>query len=328
MAKDFNPTIKDPILTFANIPVRGRNIELQLGKKNFPHGGHFQGIQFFNHEQNGEICYLTRRSDKQAYLVLVEKNKKAEQFCTIQKILEYPSDGYIPPLRHPGGFQIIGDFMVVGVEDDQEKMRSQIQFWDLSEPLQPILKTPLTVFRNSKSKKEKTAGAVGICKRKSDHLLAVGNWHSSTVDFYRSNGYPLNDDRCRFEDKPIIRWDKDKANTKDWKPNRRWGTYQSINLFADDSYNIYMVGFNRFWRRDFADLFVVDIRKPTKKMIQKLDNKHMKLKGGATFLHAGGLLIKSSQELQFYSCGKGNRPGSWPERGFGPRSSTCSFASR
>jgi len=250
---------------------------------------------------------LTRNSDKQAYLVVVEIDKKAEQFGTVRKILEFPSDGYTPPLRHPGGFQIIGDFLIVGVEDDHEKMRSQIQFWDLSNPFQPILNAPLTVFRHSKTIKEKTAGALGICKRKSDHLLAVGNWHSATVDFYRSNGYPLNDNRCRFEDKTIIRWDKKIANKKNWKPNRKWGTYQSINLFADDEYNIYMVGFDRFWRRDFADLFALDMKKPTNNIIQKLDSKHMKLKGGATFLHAGGLYIKSSEELQLYSCGKGNR---------------------
>jgi hypothetical protein len=39
-----------------------------------------------------------------------------------------PSDGRSRPLKHLGGFQLVGDYAVTGVEDDRGKKRSQI--WD------------------------------------------------------------------------------------------------------------------------------------------------------------------------------------------------------
>ena len=46
--------------------------------------------------------------------------------------------------------------------------------------------------------KDKTAGAVGIVKCADNHLLVVANWDAKALDFYASNGLPLDDDACRF----------------------------------------------------------------------------------------------------------------------------------
>ena len=102
-----------------------------------------------------------------------------------------------------------------------------------------------------------TAGAVGIVRREHDHLVAVANWDCRAIDFYVSNGQPLHDAACRFARKS--RWTAEAAATDDWQPNRTRGQYQAINLLADESGRIYMLGFDTPAGLDVVDLFRVDL---------------------------------------------------------------------
>ncbi|MCH8010955.1 MAG: hypothetical protein IIA61_03245 [Candidatus Marinimicrobia bacterium] len=299
--RDANPQLDDPLRAFENIPREGRVIKFRWGNTEFPDGGHFQGIQsFYDSSLKKQICFISRSSDSKAYFITVAFNPGPQSFGEIRHFQYLPSDGNQPPLRHPGGIQLIGKYLVVGVEDNQNKRRSQVQFWDVSDPFAPKQRTPLTVIRESATPKDKTAGTVGIVKRANDHLLVVANWDSKALDFYASNGLPLGDDACRFTF--TVRWTSDEANKGPWAPNENWGNYQGINLVCDRNFNIFLLGFKtNSIGKDFIDLFSVDLAKDPPNIIYKLSTKHMILKGGVHFRNSGGIFIKSSTELSCYA---------------------------
>ncbi len=297
---DANPRLDDVPGALANIPNRARAIVFRKGSTLFPEGGHFQGIQsVFDVRANKQICFVTRVSATVALLLTIEFPVGPESFGEIKHLHVLPSDGKLPPLRHPGGSQLIGNYLVVGVEDNQARLRSQVQFWDVSKPQALVQRKPLTVLRESVTPKEKTAGAVGIVKRDSDHLLVVANWDCESLDFYLSNGYPLSDDRCRFGLK--ARWSIDKARKDDWIPDRHWGSYQSISLVADRDSRIYLLGCLTDTSKDYIDLYSIDLTAHPTRLIQKLARKQITLTGGAHFLYSGGIFVKSSRELVSYS---------------------------
>lgn len=174
--RDANPQLNDPLRAFENIPREGRVIKFRRRNTEFPDGGHFQGIQsFYDSSLEKQICFISRNSDSKAYFITVAFDPGPQSFGEIRHSQYLPSDGNQPPLRHAGGIQLIGKYLVVGVEDNQNKRRSQVQFWDVSDPFAPKQRTPLGIIRESSTPMDKTAGAVGIVKRANDHLLVVAN---------------------------------------------------------------------------------------------------------------------------------------------------------
>ena len=297
---DANPQLNDPVRAFENIPMLGRKIEFRRRNTDLPGGGHFQGVQsYFAPSLNKQICFLSRDSDSKAYFITVAFDPGPQSCGEIRHVQYLPSDGKQPPLRHPGGMQLIGRYLVIGVEDNQNKRRSQVQFWDVSDPFAPKQRTPLTVIRESATPKDKTAGAVGIVRCARNHLLVVANWDAKALDFYVSNGLPLDDDACRFTFR--VRWTNDEANKAPWKPNGHWGNYQGVNLVCDRDFKVYLFGFCTTTGEDCMDLFSVDLSKDPQNILRKLSSKRMLLQGGAHFQYSGGISIVSPKELSCYA---------------------------
>ncbi|NQV34472.1 MAG: hypothetical protein HQ515_17390 [Phycisphaeraceae bacterium] len=130
---------------------------------------------------------MSRDSNTQAYFVTAVFDAGLSNGGEIRHLQVLPSDGRQPPLRHAGGMQLIGDYLVIGVEDNQDKLRSQIQFWDVSKPFAPELRVPLTVMREGTVPGDQTAGAVGILKYDRHHLLVVANWDAEHLDVHMSS---------------------------------------------------------------------------------------------------------------------------------------------
>ncbi|MCP4454754.1 MAG: hypothetical protein GY809_25115 [Planctomycetes bacterium] len=298
---DTNPAINNPAKALANLPSEGHKITLSKGRIVFPNGGHWQGIQSLTHKKlNQQICFLSRDSDTAAYFVTAVFDPGFPSRGEIRHFQALPSDGRQPPLRHAGGMQLIGDYLVIGVEDNQDKLRSQIQFWDVSKPLAPQLRVPLTVMREGTVPKDQTAGAVGIVKYNHHHLLVVANWDAEHLDFYASNGLPLGDDTCRFSFK--VRWSQRQAHKHTWQPDQAWEGYQAINLMADRSDNVYLLGFGtRGEGEDVIDLFAIDLAGELRSIVQKVSRRHMNLQGNAHFRSAGGISVRSSEELSCFA---------------------------
>jgi hypothetical protein len=305
-ANDANPPVDNPILALANLSQGGRSFAFEASAHALPDGGHLQGIQAFHDiDTDRHFCFLSHDSERVAYFVTVEFQYGSQRSRTdgegqILQRQNLPSDGRLPSLRHAGGMQRIGDYLVIGVEDNQLKCRSQIQFWDISEPLEPRIRAPLTVTRESERAKSMTAGAVGIVKRQTDHLLIVANWDAEDLDFYTSNGLPLGDDGCRFEFK--MRWSQKHAEKSAWVPDKDWGGYQALNLVADSESQIFILGFYTVGNNeDIIDIFSLDLARENSEVIRKVGSKRMQLASGAHFRYAGGIDIRSPKRLDCYA---------------------------
>lgn len=107
---------------------------------------HVQGVAMY-----GDYCLLTHNNRGYSKGVLLVMNMKSGKM--VHKI-KTPDEGY----NHPGGIQVIGDFLLVPLEDSRHT-KSIIRLYDLAnmtDTIQPIL-LPLTVERP-----EIAAGGVGI----------------------------------------------------------------------------------------------------------------------------------------------------------------------
>jgi hypothetical protein len=298
---DANLQLDDPVIAFEKIPEVFRTAAFLRGTAAFPNGGHFQGIQsYFDATQNRRICFLSHDSGERAYFITVAIDTQPNGIGEIRHLQYLPSDDRLPPLRHPGGMQLIGNYLIVGVEDNQQKCRSQIQFWDVSDPFAPKLREPLTVIRESPTPKVKTAGAVGIVKRADDHLLMVANWDAKTLDFYASNGLPLSNDDCRFH--LAMNWESDLAVRDLWIPDSNWGSYQATNLICDRDFNIFLLGYyTDGTAANVIDLFAVDPSQDPQHSVRKLRSRCMNLPDGVKFQYAGGIGVESSTELSCFA---------------------------
>jgi len=183
---DKNPAVSDPVDLFDQVSERPLSVRFRRGrKKPRLRTGHFQGIQRLR-SASDDVHYfaMTRSSWTGPFLIIVAfPNGHAQKGEIVAKHL-LPSDGQHRPLKHPGGFQVTGDYAAIGVEDDRGKNRSQVQFWNLADPLDPQQATHLTIRREDRVIGNKTSGAVGICSRENDIYWSWGtgdrrNWTST-----------------------------------------------------------------------------------------------------------------------------------------------------
>ena len=279
----------DIVRALEKIPTEMTLVSFDRGGIELARGGHLQGIQMrFDAAGNRHVAFLSHDSATVAYLVIVEFPADLSGDGRIVHVHVFPGDGRSPPLRHAGGIQLLGNLLVVGLEDNQQKTRSEIQFWNVAKPEQPVQLKHLTI-RRSGVPKDKTAGAVGIVKREKDHLLAVANWDSRAIDFYASNGKPLDDPNCRFELE--VRWRAASAEKENWQPDKVYGKYQALNLIADAEQNLFLIGPHTASGKDFLDLFAIDMRAEPNRLLRKLKSKRIQLPLSNHFLYAGGVWI-------------------------------------
>ena len=260
----------------------------------FPPGGHLQGVQLrFDASPPRHVMFLSHDSDSVAYLAVVEFASDLRDGGKLTRVQTLPGDGQSPPLRHAGGMQLCGDILAIGLEDNQQKTRSQVQFWDVSRPGGPHQLAHLTVDRSGPAK-HKTAGAVGLVARRGDHVLAVANWDSRAIDFYVSNGRPLADERCRLD--LAARWQDATAAKADWQPDATFSAYQAINLVSNADGTLFLAGFaTAGTSADVIDLFALHLENPPSTALQKVARKKMDLGGERHFRYAAGLSINCGQ---------------------------------
>ena len=294
-------TAAEPLESLARLVGPAQVLSIPHATTALPAGGHWQGIQPLPvRSDQPRYCILSRDSNDVALLATVALPTANRTQGSIRHVLQLPSDGDEPPLRHAGGIQLAGTTLVVGVEDNQQKRRSQIQFWDMTDPLAPRQRRYLTIRRTGVHAKDKTAGAVGIVRRRSDFLLAVANWDARDLDFYVSNGDPLESATCRFAYQ--LRWSSRQADRGDWQPNDHWGSYQAIHLLADDEQQTYLVGFHTDDAgRNIADLFALDIGQQPSKIVRKLGSKAMAIPSEIQFRASAGLSVGPKGTWTYYA---------------------------
>ena len=132
---DANTQIPNVVDAFSRIPEQGDIGEIGTGYTDFPQGGHLQGIQrSYVVEDRAATMIISGSSASESYLLArslplpLNADSLSAPICAsepedsddVGTVLHYHklSDA---PLKHAGGIQIIGQYLVVGLEDDSKR---------------------------------------------------------------------------------------------------------------------------------------------------------------------------------------------------------------
>ncbi len=271
------------------LPTTGRPLVFDLNGLTAPPGGHLQGIQMGPVVGERRHVFLSHDSQTVGYLLVVEFPVDLGGPGRTIHLQKFPSDGQSPPLRHAGGIQLCDNVLAVGVEDNQQKTRSEVQFWDVANPREPTQLEHLTIRRQGEPE-DQSAGGVALASLRDRWITAVANWDSRAIDFYQTNGKPLADSECRFEMQ--TRWLAASADRSNWQPDRETGQYQAINLLASADGTLLLFGFaTTATGQDVVDVFAVDLQQPPERTLRKTSRQQMRLTDGCHFRYAGGLWL-------------------------------------
>ena len=290
---DANPRVDDVLGALQRVSDTPQQIPCHSAGFAVPSGGHLQGIQ--QATIAGEtVMILSGSASGESYLALVSLTESTGRVSALKPLLARP-------FKHAGGFQVCGDYLAVGIEDDNTKETSKIWILKLPQLLGAARPRPIIEIERHGQYKRATAGAVGMTKVAGRHLVCVGTWDSATIDIYLSNGKALDDSACAFEFRET--WDVKKADRSGWS-DRGFASYQNINLVTDTSDRVFLVGFARTGGADVADVFELKLGAsvPREKRLEKL--QRCVLQGQETsFRHGAGLVATDAQALSILSCG-------------------------
>jgi len=290
---DMNPGLDDVLAALDEVSQTPHELACQAGDFAIPPGGHFQGIQ--QAMIGGKhFAVISGSSDSASYLVLVALENSTGRLVALKRLLA-------SPFKHAGGFQVFGDYLAVGIEDNDAKDSSKIWILELSQLLAPGRPRPIVEIERRGQYKRATAGAVGVAKAHGRHLLVVATWDSATIDIYESNGKALHDPAFAFKLRET--WQANKADRSSWS-DRHYAAYQNINLVVDKNDHVFMVGFGKTDAENVMDIFEVKLEKsvPTPKRFEKLGRRIL-LCQKTSFQSGSGLAITDSTELTVLSCG-------------------------
>ena len=152
-----NPRVRDPVAALQQVNPHARPLAFKRGHQS-PRlmTGHFQGIQRLSNIGTDMYYAMTRNAWSGAFLIVIRVPQHGRGEIVTK--LRLPSDGRGRPLKHPGGFQVVGDYAAICVEDARGKRRSQIQFFDVIRPAQPKQVTHLTLNRHGRTEVERLPG--------------------------------------------------------------------------------------------------------------------------------------------------------------------------
>lgn len=288
---DKNPATTDIPKAFENVHVERTKVPFKNPDFKIRNsGGHLQGVQYYTNGTT-EFVIVSGSSDSSSYYAMIDIADSVQKVVRYHEMMETPYD-------HAGGFQVIGDFLVIGVEDNLDKNTSKILFYNISNPGVSDVEPVITINRDGEFK-TKTAGAVGITFFDTQHLLAVATWDANTIDFYWSNAKPLYDPACKFE--LIQTWTPNKGEKDEWI-DKWWRSYQGINLFTGADGKMYMLAFFRSKDGNFVDLFELSFSQETLKFtLKKTASKQFYVADGNHFRNGGGVRLVGPEELNIYT---------------------------
>jgi len=286
---DENPIVNDVDAVFNRIPNDSTIYKFSKGEVSKPKGGHLQGMQA---SRDGSVYVLSGSSDETAYLLTVDKANLTA--IDIKDITPKDSPRF-SRLKHARGFQVIGNFLVVGLENNREE-GSIVSLYEVKSSSLEFKRN--LVEREGMTEGTAAAGAVGIVKLESgEFLMVVGTWDCYTVDIYKSNKEPLGEPACTFD--LIATWKKNDAVRTGWIDNN-WAPYQSLNLVLSSDGNVYMFAFNRSSNGNFVDLFSVNKEVDANTVngcFLKRTNKAVTCHDGVSFRLGAGIWIRDEGNI-------------------------------
>lgn len=254
-------------------------------------GGHIQGVQLF-HQAADDFLFVSGSSNDQSYYAIA--SLKQNKVLSIKPFLD-------EPFRHAGGFQIAGDLLAVGIEDNQKKDRSKVMIFQILDPVKPELRLLKTIERAGDYKRY-TAGCVAITLQEDTVLVAVGNWDTKDIDFYTIPKAQLDDPAVDFKQASSI--NTEALNRENWI-EKSWSSYQSINFFRSKDGQLYLMGTtqDRIKNLEIMDVFSMDPSLNTPKIVQKIAHRTFPAKAGTTLRWGGGIYQDEKGEIRVYATG-------------------------
>ena len=280
---DTNIKLDDVAKAFAALPQKGRNV---ICKGKVKAGGdlntHIQGLASY---RTFHLITYSDFGEKTGRLLIVDRTPGQEALVSELK-LPVMSEAR-PFYFHPGGCQIIGDCLVVPIENGEGE--SFITFMDVSDPKDIREVNPAARIARTYN----DAGSVGVTNLtiagKDFWLLCA--YDNGGTDFY------LSEDPFPGKFKVIF------STTLEQRE------LQSLSLVTDVANNVFAVGMHRTPAgRDMAVLYAVDL---AKKKVTIVNDRHFRttgpddfVGGGAHFRWGGGIEIVSATELRLFCTGR------------------------
>lgn len=315
---DNNPCIRDVREEFLKVRTHGDKLGFHHtqtpGAYSQPGHSHYQGIQRFGKylavsgsaSQAGEILIIEMAS--RPVTGRFRSNRLSSNTPPAQdrvvKVLEVSRT-----LTHAGGFQVVGDVLVVGMEGGNV---SEVVFYNIHDP-----KNPQELYRISRSgtiggfSEKPSAGATALVKRPDGKfLLIVGRSDSNVLDIYLSQDTNLLSNTFQHVDS----WHERELQGMD----REFGNYQNINLIRQCDGQLFFVGLHKNVKlggvirggEDWADLFTLEIRQLGQTgnsglvghhtVITKVANRHLYCQDICDFDAGAGIYVDTNGELFIY----------------------------
>jgi hypothetical protein len=270
-------TLPDVVAAFGIIHDQPQAFHITSHHIKPPHGGHFQGIE----RLSDSLFIVTASSAGYSYYLTASSDFKTHgSVVSLHKITN-------APFRHAGGCQVYGHTMIVGVEDNHAKDKSDIIMVSFNSA--GYQTAQYTMAHRSGVVKRSTAGAVGFARLANGrYMVAVGDWDSRAIDLYLSHtGSDTMFDLLATFSVP----DRD-----------RWVSYQNLNLLTDSSGRLYLIAMGLDRLNDRADLYELNVS-PHQADMRLLSSRNFKCRGGAGFRYASGIGINPDGKLIIYSWG-------------------------
>ncbi|MBE1468946.1 hypothetical protein [Kibdelosporangium phytohabitans] len=241
---DANVPLRDVVSAFAAVPGDGRLCGPGVRSVDSDPVGHFQGMGVYR----DRWVILTHST------ALYSAGWFAVWDMRTGKATSYPisTPGH---MRHPGGLQVIGDYLVAGIEPTaQLSLPALVRIYDLRDIERA---GPRLVPQPQIEVAGRSAAAVGITKVGGRHMLAVyGSDPCGEIYFYWSNGRPLGDPELTFRTgDPVLHFRADVHG-------HRTG-YDNLALLTSAAGELFLLGLRgdkagSLAVKDTADLWRID----------------------------------------------------------------------
>lgn len=290
---DANPRVDNVPIALQRISETPSQILCHSEGFTIPSGGHLQGIQQAVIAGESFVIF-SGSAARESYLALAALEDDMARATAIRPLLPRP-------FKHAGGFQTCGDYLAVGIEDDNTKETSRVWILKLAQLLETAALKPIVEIERQGPYKRTTAGAVGMAKVDGRHLLCVGTWDCDTIDIYLSNGQMLESPACEFAF--IETWAAQAADRSNWS-DRDFAAYQNINLVVDTSDRVFLIGLAHTGGADVADVFELKLGVSVSTE-GRLEKRHRCVFHGrkTSFQHGAGLVVTDAKTLSVLSCG-------------------------
>lgn len=308
MAKVYNTKLQDVRVAFDNISRQGklRDFSGEMADDDGLYGEMGTHVQGIVHTEDYVFLSHNRLPLQYTGMIAVISKKKGEVvywFDTPRHEDRYP---------HPGGMQLIGDYLMVPVENGDHN-QSYVHFYDLSTMTNKVPPQKLAYSL----RRHNGTGAAGITNYASGgieyYLMAA--YDNGKLHFYKSNGKTLAD--------------PDFALSSLFETKVAEGGYSSIALLTDKNNGLYMIG---FWTEgaegadptDYMDYYTLNIDK--KSISAVVQRRHMITRyggiagaDGVHFRFGAGLRILSDTTLKAFATQRNFVARTLSTNGFPPK---------